>query len=246
MSGSIFVAPHPDDVALSCGGAVAIEARTSDPLIVTVFAGQPTGDETPFARMQHERWGIEAASVAAARRAEDECAARALGDRVHTRGLDFLDAIYRHAAYDSDEALFGQILPEDLETIDAVTAALAESGDARLYVPSGFGNHVDHQIVFQAGQRLATLGREVWAYADVPYALSDEHRDLAGESDDTRLVYLDEDAWQRRVAAIDCYPSQLPVIFRNYGDHRLALDAFLRRVGGGERAEFYWRVQPNS
>lgn len=241
----IYVAPHPDDVALSCGGAVALAARDGAPTIVTVFAGQPVGDESAFANMQHERWGFQAAAVIAVRRAEDVCAARALGESATPVWLDFLDAIYRHAAYDSDDALFGTLLPEDEATVAEVADALAALGGEQMFVPLGLGNHVDHQIVFRAGQRLAARGVEVWAYADVPYVLG-AHADPAenGALGEARLTYLDNDAWERRVAAIACYRSQLPVIFRDYGDHRVALDRYLRAVGGGERAEVCWRVLP--
>jgi LmbE family N-acetylglucosaminyl deacetylase len=239
---SLYVAPHPDDVALSCGGQVAIDARDASPLIVTVFAGDPSGAETDFARMQHERWGVTAASVAEARRAEDRCAAAALGERVDTAWLDFLDAIYRNPAYDSDEALFGALLPEDEPTIAAVVDALAAFGRERIHVPLGIGNHVDHQIAFRAGQELAARGAEVWAYADLPYDLAEHATRPAVTLGDVRLTSLDDDAWHRRAAAIDCYPSQLPVIFRDWGDHRTAIDHYLRRVGGGPRAEVCWRV----
>jgi len=247
----IFVAPHPDDVALSCGGAVAKAARDGDPLVVTVFAGQPTGDESAFARMQHEWWGFDAASVIAERRAEDVCAAAALGTRVRPIWLEFLDAIYRHPAYDSNDALFGSLLPEDEATVANVTEALADIGGERVFVPLGVGNHVDHQIVFRAGQRLAERGIEVWAYADVPYALARGTVDTIvseliakGAVSEARLTYIDDDAWERRATAIDCYASQLTVIFRDHGDHRIAVDRYLREVGGGRRAEVCWQVLP--
>src|SRR4051794_35360271 len=91
----VYVAPHYDDVALSCGGTVAMDARTGAPLIVTVFAGQPDGSLSAFAHLQHAQWGVSEAEVIAQRRREDACAAAALGASVATRWLDFLDAIYR-------------------------------------------------------------------------------------------------------------------------------------------------------
>ncbi|HEX5164724.1 MAG TPA: PIG-L family deacetylase, partial [Thermomicrobiales bacterium] len=153
---SVFVAPHPDDIALSCGGTVAQAARTGHPTIVTLFAGQPPEQVSDFARFQHERWGIDGASVAASRRAEDEAAARALGDSVSQTWLDHLDAIYRQAAYASDDALFGTLHDDDLPLIDVLVAELAALDAAEYVVPLAAGNHVDHQLAFRAGRRLAT------------------------------------------------------------------------------------------
>jgi LmbE family N-acetylglucosaminyl deacetylase len=248
VSRVVFVAPHPDDVALSCGGIVALAARSSNPTIVTLFAGQPAGDVSAFALFQHERWGIEAGSVAAARRAEDEAAARALGDSVTQVWFDHLDAIYRNSAYESDEALFGGLLDDDLPLIDHLVAQLAALDAAEYVVPLAAGNHVDHQLAFRAGRRLAARGRSVWAYADVPYVIGTSRavtdRLARGTVREARVTYLDDDAFERKCLAVECYPSQLPVLFRDLGDHRAALDGYAHHVGGGNRAEVCWRVLP--
>ncbi len=249
ISQAVFVAPHPDDVALSCGGTVALAARTGAPAIVTLFAGQPTGDLSAFAEFQHERWGIDAAAVAAARRAEDEAAARALGESVAQTWLDHLDAIYRQPAYSSDDALFGRLLDEDLALIDVLVADLAALGAAEYVVPLAAGNHVDHQLAFRAGRRLAARGASVWAYADVPYVIDNARavtdRFARGTVREARVVYLDDDAFERKCNAVECYPSQLPVLFRDLGDPRAALDRYARATGGGNRAEVSWRVLPS-
>jgi LmbE family N-acetylglucosaminyl deacetylase len=242
---TIFVAPHPDDVALSCGGAVAVAARATLPTIVTVFAGQPTGDPGEFARFQHGRWGVAVEEIGSHRQAEDTCAATALGESVIPCWLDFLDAIYRNPAYDSDEALFGTLLDTDLPLIGEVTERLAAFNGDEYLVPLGVGRHVDHQIAFRAGRRLAKRGATVWAYADVPYAF--DRRALTPRLAtravrEVRLIHLDDEAFDRKCQAIGCYASQIPVIFRDWGDYRSALDRYHREVGGGPRAEVQWRV----
>ena len=245
---AVFVAPHPDDVALSCGGTVALAARDGAPTIVTLFAGQPGGAVSDFARFQHERWGIDAASVATARRAEDEAAARALGNTVMQAWLDQLDAIYRSPDYASDDALFGKLLDQDLLLIDELVSALAAHNADEYVVPLAGGNHVDHQLAFRAGRRLATRGALVWAYADVPYVIGNARavtdRLARGTVREARVTYLDEDAFERKIRAVESYPSQLPILFRDLGDHRAALDRYAHDVGGGRRAEVCWRVLP--
>ena len=244
----IYVAPHYDDVALSCGGQVALAARTAHVVIATVFAGQPRGTTSAFVRFQHERWGVGQDAVSA-RRAEDLAAAQALGATVDAVWLDELDAIYRNAAYDSDLALFGAPHADDEQLVERIAGQLAELGDAPLHVPLAVGMHVDHQLVLQAGRRLAESGREVWAYADLPYAL-----DAAAVADrlamvdagPRHLVALDAEAWIRKLNAIACYTSQLPVLFRGYSDYRAALEAQARELGAGELSEALWRVQPES
>ena len=48
----VFVAPHPDDVALSCGGLIASLRELGQTVtIVTVFSGDGSGDPlTPYQR----------------------------------------------------------------------------------------------------------------------------------------------------------------------------------------------------
>ena len=242
----VYVAPHYDDVALSCGGQVALDARTSSPRIVTVFAAQPIADVGDFARVQHARWGFDVDAVAH-RRAEDACAARALGAAVRTVWLDELDAIYRNPAYDSDRALFGRLLGDDAEVVPRVVAALEALGADEFVVPLAVGNHVDHQLVFLAGQALAQAGQTVWAYADMPYALDAGalvRRLARGGVGERRVEPFDDASWERKLAAIECYASQLPVLFRGDRDFRAEFMAHAIATGDGVPAEALWRVSP--
>lgn len=246
---TVFVAPHPDDVALSCGGTVALAARDSSPSIVTVFAGQPVGDVSEFARFQHERWGLDDATVATQRRTEDTAAASALGNRVTQVWFDHLDAIYRNPDYSSDDELFGKLLEPDLSLIDTIVDALDAINAHEYVVPLAAGNHVDHQLAFRAGRRLAARGARVWAYADVPYVIGNAkavtERLARGTVREARVTYLDDDAFDRKWRAVASYPTQLPVLFRDLGDPRASLDRYAREVGGGRRAEVSWRVLPS-
>ncbi len=249
----LFLAPHYDDVALSCGGTVAALADAGErPLIATIFGGEPTAaDLTVFARWQHERWGTGADDTIATRLAEDRAAAAILG--CDTAILSFLDAIYRGDSYLSDEALFGPLLPSDEPVVAQVVAAvrglLADAAPlATLYVPLAIGEHVDHQLVYRAGRALAAAGRHVLAYPDFPYA-------ILGDATDRRLARVADEVGppelrpiaatlDRRIAAIGAYRSQLPVIFRFTDDWRATVAASAAAVAGGDGvAERFWPIR---
>lgn len=247
----LFLAPHYDDVALSCGGTVAALVDAGEyPLIVTVFGGEPAStDLTAFARWQHERWGTDHGDTVATRLAEDREAAAYLGCATQT--LPFLDAIYRGDSYLSDEALFGPLLPSDAPLIAAVVAAIVDLGgraaDTVVYVPLGIGEHVDHQVVYRAGRALAAEGWRVLAYDDFPYAILGDaiarrSTRVAGEVGPPVLRPI-EGTLDRRIAAIGAYRSQLPVIFRFTDDWRAAVTASATALtSGGRPAERFWPV----
>lgn len=243
----VFVSPHLDDVILSCGGAVAKAARTGTPQIVTVFAGSPQGDLSEFAHFQHERWRLDDAEAVAIRRNEDQAAAAEIGDSVQVQWLEYLDAIYRDPGYSSDDALFGFPLGCDLTLAEDIHEDLRRITTSRYVIPMGVGNHVDHQIVREAGMMLLREGAEVWMYAEVPYALNDASVALAASQvavHDPVIVRLDEDALQRKIAGVRAYDSQLPVLFRDHGDASDEIESFARRQGGGEPVELLWRLRP--
>ena len=242
-----FLAPHYDDVALSCGGTVALLAgQGARPLVVTVFGGDPRDAPlTGFARWQHERWGTGAGDTIATREAEERAAAAILG--CVTTALPYLDAIYRGDQYLSDDALFGPVAPADAPLIAQIAAdmyALLAPGGT-LYVPLAAGNHVDHQLVYIVGRQLAAGGVRVLAYEDCPYgligtALAERLAAVAGElgAPDVRPVGA---ALATRLAAIDAYQSQLPTIFRFFADWRAAITDAAQAIGGAAGpAERFW------
>jgi LmbE family N-acetylglucosaminyl deacetylase len=256
----LFLSPHYDDVPLSAGATVRLLAdRGLAPETLVVFGSEPDRDRplSAFAEAMHERWGLTANEVIASRQAEETAAAAELG--AQTRVLPFQDAIYRGEHYLSDEDLFGSPAPEEAALVAAIAASLdlADSPDAtvRIYAPLGIGKHVDHQIVHLAGQELASRGRDVWFYEDIPYAL----RPMAL---DTRLAEIGaairlepvahipaRSTWDRKIDAILRYPSQLETVFLQYvgvGTTRKeideALSAYAARAGDGTMAERFWHL----
>lgn len=241
---SVFVQPHFDDVALSCGGTVAEQARQGQAKIVTVFAGVPGEDLGDFARFQHERWELSDAEVVSARRREDLAAAHELGSSIEVAWLDYLDAIYRREGYSSDAALFGAVEPEDFQLVDEIAKQLEAQGD-RFFVPLAIGNHVDHQIVFMVGRRLAELGRGVCCYADLPYALDEpSYRRRLSQLGDPRPCSqaISAELFDRRWRAIERYESQLHVLFRDIANPREQLERFGRRHNDEAPVELFWSM----
>jgi len=126
VTGLVYLSPHLDDVAFSCGGAVHEDARAGrEPLVVTVCAAAPAPGAalSAFCREIHAAMGLGADAVAV-RREEDCAALRLLGARGHW--LDVPDAIYRRdphrgaCLYASDEALVGPLAAADLALVGQV------------------------------------------------------------------------------------------------------------------------------
>lgn len=258
----LFVSPHYDDIALSCGGTVARLTRAGDAAaVVTVFGAEPEmTDLTGFAVMQHDRWGLSPTDVIAARRAEEARAAALLGARV--RFLPFHDAIYRGDRYLDDDQLFGEPATDEADLPGRIVAALDLGGApepaTRIYCPLAIAGHVDHRHAFVAGLALLRAGWDVCFYEDQPYALEPGMvEDRLAETEAVGLcprppLLIDvEETWAAKMAAILAYRSQLPVIFRAWlhgGDLDVEVDAamrgYARRIGGEVLAERLWQLAP--
>ncbi len=241
----VFVQPHYDDVALSCGGTVAQLAAHSSPLIVTVCGGSPSAPPSEFAQMQHNRWNLADEEVIAERRKEDRRAARELGESVRTISFDLPDAIYRNPSYGSEEALFGDLEDDDYGLVAGLAHELASLGSV-FAVPLAVGHHVDHQIVFRAGEALHMKGHNVWFYADLPYALEKGvlgARLSAITAASMCVRSLSQIDFDRKWNAIECYRSQLPVLFRAIEDPRDRFLRFGRSRGDRTPVERFWRLK---
>ncbi len=256
----LFLSPHYDDIPLSAGATVrrlADAGRAPETVIVFGSEPDPAQQLSAFAQAMHDTWGFSAADVVARRQAEESAAAALLGARV--RVLPFRDAIYRGDSYRSDDDLFSDpnpvegTLPEQI----VMSLALPSQPDAgtRCYAPLAVGRHVDHQIVFAAGARLAESGWDVWFYEDIPYALKSgalERR--LEEIRQTRMLdpvasITADGAWSTKIAAIFCYPSQLDTIFHHYvgiGTSRDeisdAIAAFSTRENENFVGERFWKL----
>jgi len=171
----IYLSPHFDDVALSCGGLVWEQAQAGEMVSIwTVCAGEPpAGDFSPFVQELHARWEL-GENASAQRRVEDTNSCRRLGASYHYFSIP--DCIYRRHPqmgefmYASETALNGPLQPGDTQVIHSLQEVLMRSlqPDVVLVCPLGLGAHVDHQLTRLAAEG---LGRELWYYADFPYLL---------------------------------------------------------------------------
>ena len=215
MPSALFLSPHLDDVAFSCGGtAFALAMRGWTTTLCTVFTKSvpaPTG----FAlECQLDKGLAPDVDYLALRRAEDDIAARALAFSSVER-LDFAEA--PHRGYNAAAALFGEYRPAD---------AIAPELEARLrertrgydvtFAPQALGAHVDHRRVHDAV--LALTGARphtphtVW-YRDAPYVLREPlahpSEPLASATRETIAFAFDARALAAKLDACSAYTTQL-------------------------------------
>jgi hypothetical protein len=173
----IYLSPHFDDVALSCGGLVWEQTQAGDDVqIWTIFGGKPAQEiHSPIVEELHARWesGDRAVEI---RQQEDIRSCRLLN--ASYRHFGFPDCIYRvddnnNPLYPTEESLFGTIHPFETKIVAMVADKLGRSipPQAQLVSPMAIGNHVDHQL---ARQIAASSGKIVWFYMDFPYVLKDK------------------------------------------------------------------------
>lgn len=243
---AIYLSPHLDDAALSCGGRIYQSTSRGDTvLVVTLMAGEPDAtSQSAFVRYLHEEWGLTGPEATAARRAEDVAACTRLG-AAHDH-WSFLDAIYRldpqtgAPLYTSDADIFGNVAAVESDLISTLASRMANLPPAAtVFAPLTVGRHVDHQLVRQAAERV--WGEQLVYYEDYPYvqrtpeALSRLLLPRHGWREET--VALSADAFSARLEAIATYRTQLKVLFESREAMTRNLAAQVAATGG----ERYWR-----
>jgi LmbE family N-acetylglucosaminyl deacetylase len=265
----IFLSPHFDDIALSCGGIAARLARSGARCIaVTVCAAPaPSADSlSDYALQMQTRW--ESASHAGGeqainevRREEERQAARLLG--IEPRMLDLPDAPYRRGSkgehlYTSDADLFAIVAPQERRTlvpsiaeeVARIAREVGIRGRPRVFAPLGIGHHVDHQLVFWAARRLGPR-YGVLFYEDYPYATREGA--LRERIQELRLPMQPRltpitDLIGVKIAAIARYKSQLEILFGSSEAMPAAVRAYAQSVAGAspatQYAERFWYIPP--
>lgn len=243
---AIYLSPHLDDVALSCGGQVFQATSAGERvLIVTLTAGDPPqAAVSGYAQSLHDRWALLTDAVAA-RRAEDEAANAILGaDTLH---WSLPDCIYRYhpttgaPLYVSDPDIFGDLHSAELPLVATLREQMATlPAHRQLYVPLTIGHHVDHQLTRLAAERAfsktALAYYEDYPYAQKPGALAA----VIAAGDPTwqaTTMPLTEAAIQAKIAAIAAFKSQFSTFFQDTADLERQIRTFTADVGG----ERLWR-----
>lgn len=253
----VYLSPHFDDAAMSCGGLIWEQSRQGHRVeIWTICAGDPPpGPYSAFTDELHARWRAPEDAVTL-RREEDAAACQIMG-----AGGNYFpvpDCIYRRALlneeseaghpifaatgpflYPDQEAIFGLLHPAEATLAAWVRAELhrklaeRSAEEVQLVIPLSVGGHVDHQLTRQAAEGLGTL---LWYYADYPYAGKPEaekqiHR-LEPGTHRLKRYPLSADgqlAWGRSIAA---YESQISTFWGDISQMQLEIDKFHDASGG--------------
>lgn len=242
---AIYLAPHLDDVALSCGGQIASRTRAGQRvLIVTVMAGDPPTDvENDYIRSLHARWEL-GRDAAAQRRAEDIAACAILGaDYLHG---SIPDCIYRlnpadgMPIYLSDDDIFGDVHPAEQPLVAAIAQLLQALPATRQWcAPLTVGHHVDHLLVAEAARR--AVGDSLLFYEDYPYAQQPgKLTEVIGEPPTgwrATTIALSASDLDARIEAILAFRSQISTFFTDRADLERQVKGYVASVGG----ERLWR-----
>jgi len=234
----IYLSPHLDDVALSCGGLVWEQVRAGDSVSIwTICAGDPPpGPLSPFAESLHMRWRTGRQAIEQRRR-EDITACSRLGTAY--RHFQIPDCIYRLAPqsnehlYTTEESLFGELDVREVNLIQSLRAELASSlsPDAQVVCPLSLGGHVDHRLTRAAANGLA---RPLYYYADYPYVLDagKEIQRLQEQGWKALCFIISEGgivAWQ---TAVGEHASQISTFWDTDAEMRAALRNYENQMGG--------------
>ena len=168
----VYISPHFDDVAASCAGRIINQKQAGKSvLVVTIFSSRAyrgaakVGNQALQAMLDYDR-----------RRLEDTEAMQQLG--VDFLWLEFPEVLFRRQA---PWRRYGLTYPKTNANQDLcrqvaikLTAICRQTQCAEMVLPLGIGQHVDHQILFQAGLGLHhnSHGRHsLLFYEEIPYAL---------------------------------------------------------------------------
>lgn len=226
----LFLSPHFDDAALSCGGLIKrLTSAGERVVVITIFTADlpPDVQLSRLARRNHLSWNAGHHPFAA-RAVEDEKAMRVLG--AEYKRLGFLDAMYRRSengspfyqkrtvgvpVADADERQMISSLRMKFEELQNEFAGL----DARVFSPLAIGGHVDHVLVRKSAE---ASWRFVYYYEDFPYAGREESARagpaLEGKESGWKCdsLELDSEEIASRVSAALEYTSQIRGLFPSF------------------------------
>lgn len=171
MKTALFVSPHLDDVAFSCGGTLArIANKGWCTILATVFTRSVPNPEGFALRCQLDKGLPADVDYMALRREED----REFAERSGVHELVWLNHPEApHRGYGSPPALFGDA-PEGDGIWESVSRDLekliTKYKPEVIFLPQALGGHVDHLQVIRAAAEFVPAEKSLW-YRDAPYAI---------------------------------------------------------------------------
>lgn len=174
----IFVSPHLDDAALSCGGLISYLANKVDVFVITVFTKAGNNKHSLSALAYVKKCGYKISEIDkfySDRRKEDrKTFARFM---IETKHLGFLDALWRKRnniclvnkilslLLSEFELIYpthrlhiakGVVHKEDAQTVRSLRAKLKNitTKNSVVFCPLAIGKHVDHVVVREVCQDL--------------------------------------------------------------------------------------------
>lgn len=171
MKTALFLSPHLDDVAFSCGGTLAkLASERWRTVLCTIFTESVLHPKGFALACQLDKNLPADVDYMKLRRDEDARAAKILGatEVVH---LDLPEA--PHRGYESAPELFAGVKPSD-----EVWRSVAERMDSLdeihqpelVFAPQGIGNHADHLQTIRAARAVFPSEKLIW-YRDTPYSI---------------------------------------------------------------------------
>ena len=227
---ALFLSPHLDDVAFSCGGSlIGLARRGWQTHLCTVFTAsvpKPTG--FALACQTDKGLGPEI-DYMALRRAED----REFGRRAGVTALHHLPHPEApHRGYGSAPELFAGVRTDDRiqrPVREDLRRLIHRLRPDLLWAPQGLGEHVDHLQTIRALGGLSSPPPICW-YRDTPYAMRDPDAARAPELPNglcERAIDIG-DALDAKLDAVSAYSSQLGFQFGGEMGMRRALTRFAR------------------
>ena len=236
---AVYLSPHLDDVALSCGGQIFSQTRSGDSvLIVTITAGDSISGTIPsLAQALHRLWQIDA-DAACVRRNEDVLACATLGADYWHWGLE--DSIYRRhpetgvPLYISEKDICGPIHAHESDMVLVLAQQMEQlPGLNQVFAPLGLGNHIDHQLTRLAAE--TRFGKSLRYYEDyIPSRLSEHPSSGPIEMDqwNPSVFSLSPQDVEAKIAAVAEYQSQIRYLFGSRDRMARRIEDQVRSLGG--------------
>ncbi|GAC1345345.1 MAG: PIG-L family deacetylase [Acetobacteraceae bacterium] len=235
MPTALFLSPHLDDVAFSCGGLMAQlgDAGWRTVMATAFTASVPTPTGFALACQLDKGLGPEV-DYMALRREEDRQAAALLGAEPRWLGLPEAP----HRGYGSAPELFAGLRADDAiwrELVPLLADLVAGTGPALILAPQGLGGHVDHLQMIRALGEAGPGAAAIAYYRDAPYAI----RNPAAQPLVTGPAHIVPIAagLDRKIRAACAYASQIGFQFGGKAALARSLTEFALSEGTGTPSE---------